>query len=214
MSPELKLLIASTNPGKILEIMPLLFHLSLRLVGLDELGSDPGFVEDGETFADNSASKALHYHLLHGLPTVADDSGLVVSALGGEPGVRSSRFLGEETSYPEKMARILEMLRKAEKAGGTRAARFTCALSLAVGGRVAATIEKHVFGNIAEQPRGDHGFGYDPIFYSPALGKTFGESVAAEKDRISHRAQALRSLAALLESHEKLRGELGISSCA
>ena len=211
MSPENKLLIATTNPGKIHEINPLLAHLPILLVGLDEIGVDPDFVERCETFFENSAAKALHYHRFHGLPTVADDSGLVVEALGGEPGVHSSRYLGENTKYSEKMASILERLKNAEKDDADRSARFTCALSLAVNDRVVATIEKHVLGSVADEPRGCRGFGYDPIFYSPALGKTFGEAAAAEKDRISHRAQTLRSLAILLESHKKLRDELGIS---
>jgi XTP/dITP diphosphohydrolase len=208
VNPEPKLLIASTNPGKVREIKPLLAHLPVQLVGLDELGADPKFSEPGDTFAENSIAKALYYHYLHGLPTVSDDSGLVIDALGGEPGVRSSRFLGEGTTYPEKMERVLARLQEVTTVGLGREARFTCALSLAVNGRVAVTIVKHVFGMITDKPRGHHGFGYDPIFFCPELGKTFGEATSAEKDKVSHRAQALRSLAALLETHSRLRREL------
>jgi XTP/dITP diphosphohydrolase len=205
-----RLLIATTNEGKIREIKPLLKHLPLQLVGLDELGVDQSFKEPGDTFAENSIAKALYYHYYHSLPTIADDSGLVIDALGGEPGVRSSRFLGEESSYAEKMERVLARLGENSTAGLGREARFTCALSLALNGRVAATIVKHLFGSIAEAPRGSNGFGYDPIFFSPELGKTFGEATDAEKERLSHRARALRSLVALLETHEPIRRELGI----
>ena len=208
-----KLLIATTNSGKVREIRPLLAHLSLQLVGLEELGIDAEFVEEGETFAENAAAKALHYHRLHGLPTIADDSGLVVDALDGEPGVHSSRYLGDDTPYPEKMASILERLRAVdnEESKG-RNARFTCALVLALGGRVMATIVKHVFGHIAEAPRGNGGFGYDPIFFCDELGKTFGEAAQGEKAGVSHRAQALQTLIHLLETHRRIRREMGLES--
>jgi XTP/dITP diphosphohydrolase len=211
VSAKPKLLIATTNEGKLREIRSLLEHLPLRLVGLDELGVDQSFKEPGDTFAENSIAKALYYHYYHSLPTIADDSGLVIDALGGEPGVRSSRFLGEESSYAEKMERVLARLREISAVGLSREARFTCALSLAVNGRVAATIVKHTFGTIADAPCGGNGFGYDPIFFSPELGKTFGEATDAEKEGLSHRAQALRSLVSLLETHKPLRSELKIA---
>jgi XTP/dITP diphosphohydrolase len=207
LSNAVRLLIATTNPGKIREIKPLLAHLPLRVASLEELGADPGFVEEGSSFAENAAAKALHYHRLHSLPAVADDSGLVIDALDGEPGVKSSRYLGD-APYASKMEAVLKRMRDLE--GRDRSARFTCALALAVDGRVVSTIVKHVFGVIADAPRGDGGFGYDPIFFCTKLGKTFGEAPQSEKDRVSHRAQALRTLAALLETHAGFRELLGL----
>jgi XTP/dITP diphosphohydrolase len=201
-----KLLIASGNTGKLREIRSILSGIPIELVGLDQLGHDPNFAEDCDTFEEVARSKALHYHRLHGLPAVADDSGLVVDALGGEPGVRSSRYLGMDTPFSEKMAHILGRLQglPAER----REARFTCALALAAGGRVPVTIVKHVFGWIAEEPRGSGGFGYDPIFFCPQVGATFSEVTEESKNLVSHRGRALRAFLYLLETHADVRRSL------
>ena len=208
-----RLLVASANSGKLREIRTLIGEVledPIELVGLDRLGVDPGFSEDGESFAANARAKALHYHLVHRQPAIADDSGLVVDALGGEPGVHSSRYLGEGTAYAAKMADIIRRLDEAGVPEDERGARFTCALAVAAAGRVIACIVKNVFGRIAHEPRGSGGFGYDPIFYCTDLGATFGEASQQEKDRVSHRAQALRALAVLLHNHAALRLELGL----
>jgi XTP/dITP diphosphohydrolase len=176
--PRARLLIASGNTGKLKEIRSILSGIPLELVGLDQLGNDKGFAEKGTSFEEVARSKAFHYHRLHGLPTVADDSGLVVEALGGEPGVRSSRYLGIDTPFPEKMADLLSRLQ--EKDAERREARFTCALALAVDGRVPVTIVKHVFGRIAD------------------------------KNLVSHRGQALRAFLYLLETHADIRSALGL----
>ena len=203
-----RLLIASSNPGKIREIKLLLTDVPVYPLGLEDLGSYPVFDEEGETFADVARAKAMLYHGYFGIPTIADDSGLVVDALDGEPGVRSSRYLGEDTPFAEKMSSILNRL--AGLPPDQRSARFTCALALAAEGRTIATIIKHVFGRIAEEPRGNGGFGYDPIFYCPELKSTFAEANEEEKNRLSHRGQALRSLASLLETHPRLRPVFGL----
>ena len=210
-----RLLVASANRGKRREIRALLDELledRIELVGLDSLGADPAFSEEGDSFAANAGAKALHYHKAHRLPALADDSGLVVDALDGEPGVRSSRYLGGETPHAAKMADIIRRLEEAGVPEAERGARFTCALAVAAAGRVVACIVKNVFGRIAPGPAGDGGFGYDPIFYCPELGATFGEASQREKDRVSHRAQALRILPILLRSHAALRRELGLGS--
>jgi len=204
-----RLLVATTNKGKLREIRGILSSMGVALVGLSETRLDQSFEESGGSFAENAAAKAMHFHSLSDLPTIADDSGLVVDALDGRPGILSSRYLGAGAPYSEKMAQILRELRG--KAGSEREANFTCALSLAIGGRLASSIIKKVYGSIAAEPRGDGGFGYDPIFYSPQLGQTFGQAGQRDKDRMSHRGQALRALRALLETHEGLRREIGLA---
>jgi len=210
-----RLLVASANLGKRREIHAILDEIleeRIELVGLDRLGADPAFSEEGDSFDANARAKALHYHKVHRLPAIADDSGLVVDALDGEPGVRSSRYLGEETAYAAKMADIVRRLEEAGVPEAERSARFTCALAVAAAGRVIACIVKNVFGRIAPEPRGSGGFGYDPIFYCTELSATFGEASQQEKDRVSHRAQALRALAVLLRNHAALRRELGFKA--
>ena len=203
-----RILIASTNAGKLREIRSLFSNIPVKLIGLDQLPPDSAFVEEGETFAEVAGAKALHYHLLHKLPAVADDSGLVVDALDGEPGVRSSRYLGEDTPFAEKMSSILARLEgiPPEK----RTARFTCAVAVAIHGRVVSTIVKHVFGRIIDELRGSGGFGYDPIFYCPKLKVTFAEAAAEDKNRVSHRGQAFRALSYLFETHDPIRTSLGL----
>ena len=203
-----RLLIATMNRGKLREIRALLAGVPIELVDLHDLGDDEEFAEVGQTFEMNAVAKAIHYHGRHGIPTIADDSGLSVDALEGEPGIHSRRFLGEDVPYARKMAEILRRLEG--KQGDARAARFTCAVCLAADDRIIATIVKHVFGVIADEPRGDGGFGYDPFFLSTELGQTFGEAPQEEKDRVSHRGQALRSLVNLIETHDPIRALLGV----
>lgn len=210
MTENPTLLVATRNSGKLKEIRSALSVLPVEIVDLNRVAPDEDFTETGSSFQENAKAKALHYHTLLGLPAIADDSGLVVDALDGEPGIRSSRYLGEDVPHSGKMAHILRRLEGLPEAD--RSAHFTCALALAVDGRVQACIVKRVFGRIAEAPVGDHGFGYDPIFYCPILSATFGQATASEKDPVSHRGQALRSLVFLLEFHEDLHGALGLSA--
>lgn len=186
----MKLLIATTNPGKIREIRGILKDVPVDIVTLDSL---PDLVEPeeiGRTFAENARLKALHYNRLSGLPSVADDSGLEIEALGGAPGVQSARWHG--TDYPEKFGRIYELLRKRGADGSS--ARFVCAVALAVQAQIEYEVEGTVEGAIAPEPRGSNGFGYDPIFLYPPLGRTLGEVTDEVKETLSHRGAAFRAL--------------------
>jgi XTP/dITP diphosphohydrolase len=154
--------------------------------------------ETGTTFAENARLKAQYYASATGLPTVAEDSGLEIEALGGRPGVESARFGGTAASYPEKFALIYQALAAAE--GTSRGARFVCALALA--NRHAVVFEAHgeVRGEVAAAPAGTGGFGYDPIFYYPPFGCTLAEA-GERKREVSHRAAAFAQLRAFLTDH-------------
>lgn len=208
MNGRPRILLATTNEGKIREIKPLFSRLGVNLIDLAASGFAAEFEETADTFEENSRSKALHYHELSKLPTIADDSGLVIDALDGEPGVHSSRYLGADVPHEAKMADVLKRL--SGKKGEDRSAHFACAVSLALDGMVYCTISKRIFGTIAQKPLGKGGFGYDPIFYSPELRCTFGEAEQKDKDRVSHRGRAVRTLTYLLETHQELRRLLGM----
>jgi XTP/dITP diphosphohydrolase len=197
-----KVFLASSNVGKLREYRVLaetagpaaLFELEL----LAKFGSLPVFEENAPTFAENAAGKALHYSQLQEGLVFADDSGLVVPALGGAPGVHSARYAGvgaENSKRIEKLLREMTNLKDKE-----RSAYFVCAIALARGGRALAIVTDCVDGGILEVPRGTGGFGYDPMFYFPALKKTFAELSADEKNQHSHRGKAFRKLLAVLPS--------------
>jgi XTP/dITP diphosphohydrolase len=199
----IRLLLATTNAGKLREIRGVLAGLDIEVGALEDF---PGIVEAeerGATFAENARAKALHYAAATGRLTVAEDSGLEIDALGGAPGVQSARFAAERApTYPEKFALIYRLLR--ERAGETASpARFVCALALAHEGRVIFEAEGRVEGRVVEPPRGAGGFGYDPIFYYPPFGVTFGEMDETRKASVSHRGQAFGRLRAFLRSHLK-----------
>jgi XTP/dITP diphosphohydrolase len=186
----MKLLVATGNHGKLREILALLSGAPVELVTLESFPSieEPG--ETGRTFAENARLKALYYNRATGLPTVADDSGLEIAALDGVPGVQSARWCG--ANYETKFNRIYQLL---EERGTRRsAARFVCALAMAVDGRIDYEVEGTVEGEIAPEPRGSNGFGYDPIFLYPPLGRTFGEVTDEVKATLSHRGAAFRAL--------------------
>ncbi len=172
------------------------------LPGLESL---PEFEENAPTFAENAAGKALHYSRFWEGLVFADDSGLVVPSLGGAPGVLSARYAGPGASSAERNQKLLHELRG--KSGGERAAYFVCAIGLAERGRAKAIVTARVDGEILQAPRGDRGFGYDPVFYVPALGKGFAEISAEEKNEYSHRGRAFRKLLAFL-SCDTLTGQL------
>ena len=163
---------------------------------LPGLASFPSFEEDAPTFAENAAGKALHYSRLCDGLVLADDSGLVVPTLGGAPGVLSARYAGVGASSAERNAKLLREL--SGKRGKERAAYFVCALALAKAGRAKAIVTGRADGEILEAARGTQGFGYDPLFYVAALGKSFAEIPADEKNALSHRGQAFRKLLAFL----------------
>ncbi len=203
MRAPAKLYLASSNPGKLGEFRALAgadavpgAQVALEL--LPAFDSLPVFDESAPTFAENAAGKALHYsRLLDGL-VLADDSGLVVPALGGAPGVHSARYAGPAATSADRIAKLLAELRG--KNGPERAAHFVCVLALAERGRAIAIVSGRVDGEILEAPRGSGGFGYDPVFYFPRLGKTFSELSAEEKNQHSHRGKAFRKLLGILEN--------------
>jgi non-canonical purine NTP pyrophosphatase (RdgB/HAM1 family) len=190
--------VASSNPGKVAEFRELAGRCAhpLRIDPLPDFDRLPTFEESAETFAENAAGKALHYSRGVSEYVLADDSGLVVPALGGEPGVRSSRYAGPECDAGRNIVKLLAALEG--KTGAEREARFVCVLALARGGRALAVVSASVDGTTLEAPRGSGGFGYDPVFYYQAAGKTFAELPAGEKNRVSHRGRAFEKLAAFL----------------
>lgn len=198
-----RLLVATTNPDKLREIRPLLAHLPVELLTLQNVARVPEPEEAGKTFAENARAKARYYdQLLNGLAggrpyTVAEDSGLVVDALNGEPGVHSARFLGPDASYPERFAEIDRRLTSASTS--PRRARFVCAVAVVHSGEVVFETSGTVEGEVADRPRGEGGFGYDPIFYYPPYGRTLGEVTDDEKRLVAHRGEAFRRLALWLE---------------
>jgi len=198
-----KLYFASSNPGKLGEFRvlaenaatsPPRFELELP-PRFDEL---PSFDENAPTFAENAAGKALHYSRLQKGMVFADDSGLVVPALGGAPGVHSARYVGPGATNAQRIEKLLCEMRG--KTGNERDAYFVCAIALAQKGRAIAVVTDRVDGEILESPRGAGGFGYDPIFHFRALKKTFAELSAEEKNQHSHRGKAFRKLLTALSS--------------
>lgn len=189
----MKLLLATTNPGKLLEIRGLLAGLPIGLATLADQAPVPAPEETGATFAENARLKAQYYASQTGWIVVAEDSGLEIDALGGAPGVHSARFGGEASTYPEKFRLIYEALATVPEA--PRSARFVCALVVASPDRLLFETNGTVEGEIAAAPRGDGGFGYDPIFYYPPFGCTLAEA-GSRKSTVSHRGQAFGRLKA------------------
>lgn len=186
------IVLATRNKGKVEELREMLKGYPVDLKSLNDFGPIPEAVEDGATFDDNAYKKALFTARVLGLPAMADDSGLVVAALNGAPGVYSARYAGEKASDADNIRKLL-----AELAGQSdRRAAFECVISLAVPSGPALTYEGRCEGEILAAPRGEGGFGYDPVFYSPELGKTFAEAGMEEKNRISHRGRAMAQVAA------------------
>ena len=197
------LLFATSNPHKIEEVAAILAPLGMEVMGLEALDRvPPEPVEDGATFADNARLKAVHYARAASRLCLADDSGLEVDALGGAPGVLSARYAGIGASRAEQTAannaRLLREMKDVPP--GKRAARFVCAMCLAdEHGRIRAESRGTFDGFIAIQPRGTSGFGYDPLLYLPDLGRTVAELSAEEKNARSHRGEAARQMADLID---------------
>lgn len=192
--PSGPLLLATTNPGKVREIRRLLAELPVRLTALDEWDALPEPIEDGATFADNARIKARYYARATGQTAVGEDSGLLIDALGGRPGVQSARYPGP--TYPDKFVNLYQELSPHPRPW---TGRFVCSVALATPeGDVLYTCEGSVEGEIASAPRGSHGFGYDPIFFYRPYGRTFGETSDEEKLAVAHRGAAFRALAGWL----------------
>ena len=191
MAKPVVFVLATRNSGKTEEIRALLKGFPVELKNLDDFGPIPEVVEDGETFDDNAYKKASFTARVLGLPAIADDSGLVVEALNGEPGVYSARYAGEDADDAANNAKLLDQMAGVED----RRAAFQCVISIAVPTGAALTYEGRCDGVIAQAPSGKGGFGYDPLFYCPDKEKTFAELNLEEKGEISHRGRALKEVA-------------------
>ena len=190
----MKLLVATSNRGKLREIADILRGAPVELVTLADFPEIPEPDETGATFSENARLKALHYAAATALPSVADDSGLEIDALENQPGVHSARWHG--TDYAMKFKKVYELL--AARGLNTSDARFVCHVALAEPGRVVYEAEGVIAGRIAPEPAGQNGFGYDPIFYYPPIGCTLAELDLRRKSTVSHRGQAFRALRAHL----------------
>ena len=188
-----ELVVASGNKGKIVEITAALAALPVKVLSLADVGTPAEAEENGQTFEANAVLKATHYSLLTGKSCLADDSGLEVDALHGEPGVYSARYAGEDADDAANNRKLLAEL--ADVSPERRSARFRCVLAYVTPQGVLLTAEGSCEGQILCESRGEGGFGYDPLFYVPSLGKTLAEMSLAEKNAVSHRGQALRNMA-------------------
>lgn len=198
-----KIVFATTNEGKVKEIKEILAGFPIEVVSMKEMNITADIEENGATFEENSLIKAREVSKLTGLPAMADDSGLEVDYLNGEPGIYSARYLGRGTDYNYKNNYIIEKLKNAKDE--ERSARFVCVISLVLpDGR--EFIKKGVMeGRIAYEIKGENGFGYDPVFYLPEYGMTSAELSGEEKNKISHRGKALRAMKELISGLEEFR---------
>jgi XTP/dITP diphosphohydrolase len=198
-----KIVVATTNPGKVSELRACL-GTEIQWLNLSDFDNIAEVEEDGRTFAENARKKATGYAKATGLWTIADDSGLMVDALDGAPGVKSARFSGEKLKEPDRtlidhrnIAKVLELLKGVPEK--LRTARFACCLCLASPDKVLIETEGTLEGLIADREIGENGFGYDPVFFVPHLNKTVAQLTAEEKNSISHRGNAIRKLKPQLE---------------
>jgi XTP/dITP diphosphohydrolase len=202
MTKEFKLILATSNKDKAREIAEILSDTPFVVTTMKEEGYDPDIVEDGKTFEENALIKARTVHALaEGAYVMADDSGLCIDALDGAPGIYSARFCGENSTYPEKFAKIFEMLKDVPEE--KRTAKFVCSIAVVRPDGSEFTVRGEVCGVLHEKPMGDGGFGYDPIFYVPEFGMTTAQMTKEQKNSISHRGKASRAMA------EKLKADLG-----
>jgi XTP/dITP diphosphohydrolase len=199
-SKPIHLCVASSNEGKLREYRALapFAGASVDLASLPNFAALPKFEEAANTFGENAMGKALHYsHFAEGL-VIADDSGLVVPALGGAPGVHSARYAGPDASDADRICKLLDAMRG--KKGADRHARFVCVVALAERGEARGVFSASAEGELLDAPRGEGGFGYDPIFFFPDLGKTYAEITREEKNRHSHRGKTFRKALEFLVS--------------
>ena len=190
MNDFISIVIATRNKGKTAEIWEMLKDFPVIIKNLDDFGPIPEIEEDGETFDENAYIKASVTARILGLPALADDSGLMVEALDGAPGVHSARYAGENATDKQRCEKLLEEM----KGKTNRKAAFECVISIAVPTGPALTYEAHCEGLITEKPAGKNGFGYDPVFFFPPLKKTLAELTRREKSRVSHRGKAFEEL--------------------
>lgn len=186
----MKLLVATNNQGKLKEFNKILGELGIECVSLRDMGITADVEETGSTFLENALLKAKEIYKIAKIPTISDDSGLMVDALGGEPGVYSARYAGEPSDDQKNMDKLLAKL----KDEPTRTARFKSVIAAVFSEDDILVSEGECEGVIIDEKRGDNGFGYDPIFYVESMGKTFSEMTDAEKNSLSHRGNAIRNL--------------------
>jgi XTP/dITP diphosphohydrolase len=192
--------VATSNAGKLREYHRLAPNSPVVLELMAEFAAAPKFDEAAPTFAENAAGKAMHYSRFTDGVVLAEDSGLVVPALDGRPGVRSARYAGDNATDEERNAKLIGEMRNLSVK--QRVARFVCVSALAERGKVLAVVSDFVEGVIALKPQGSGGFGYDPIFYVPELALTFGEASPEAKDQLGHRGKAFRKMLAAIEEHD------------
>lgn len=197
------MLLASSNPGKLCEYNELVENSRVELSLLPRFTELEPFEESAPTFAENAAGKAIHYSKFTEQMVLADDSGLVVPALGGEPGVRSARYAGPNATDSDRIQKLLRAMEN--KDGADRRARFVCVIAIAQRGCVLAVVSDFAEGVISREPRGTNGFGYDPIFFFPVLGRTYAEISPEDKNRLSHRGKAFREVLALFAGNDSTR---------
>ena len=198
MTSPTRLLIATRNHGKLRELSDLLGDVPFELVSLSDVGVDVDVEETGHTFEDNAVLKAETYRDLSGMLTLADDSGLEVDALGGEPGVRSARYAGPDATDADRIQLLLKNLESIPQASWT--AQFTCVIVIASPEHETRLFSGSCRGMIVQEPRGENGFGYDPVFHFPDLGLTMAELTPEQKNAVSHRALAVSKAANALAS--------------
>lgn len=191
-------IIATHNPGKVKEFKEILEPKGYDVKSLADIGYTEEIEETGHTFEENAVLKAEAVAKAVNKMVIADDSGLSIDNLGGSPGVYSARYAGEQKDDQANIVKVLGELKGIEKE--QRTARFRCALAVSIPGEETKTVEGHVEGYIAEEPRGEYGFGYDPIFIVKDKDQTMAELTSDEKNKISHRADALKKLSKLLEA--------------
>ena len=199
---ERQLLVATTNPGKAKEIKKLLAGLNIRIESLSDYPDLGQFEEKGSTFEENSRGKAMFYSQKYPGLVLAEDSGLEVEALQGKPGVFSARFSGPRATNEKNIKKLLKLMKNIPDR--ERKARFMCVVSLARQGKILKVYRGELKGRILPEPRGQNGFGYDPVFFYPPFRKTLAELTTEEKNKISHRGRALKKMRAYLE---KLRAK-------
>lgn len=192
-----EIVVATRNGGKVKELEPLFKQKGIAVKSLLDYTDIPEIIEDGDTFAANAFIKARAVALQLGVPAIADDSGLCVDRLNGDPGVYSARYAGEPSNDEANNRKLLEELSKlpAHQSETLSTARFVSAICLVdKDGQIVSAVEGYCEGEILAAPRGDHGFGYDPLFYIPAMGKTMAELSVEQKNAISHRGKAIQAL--------------------
>ncbi|MGA8224217.1 MAG: RdgB/HAM1 family non-canonical purine NTP pyrophosphatase [Candidatus Acidiferrales bacterium] len=191
-----RVLLATSNPGKLREYAELVGDSPIVLAPFPNFSEIAAFEESAPTFAENAAGKALHYSRHTCEIVLADDSGIVVPALGGAPGVHSARYAGPHATDADRVQKLLRAME--DKEGPERSARFVCVTAIARQGRVLAVVSDCAEGMLTKEPRGTNGFGYDPIFFFGQLGRTYAETTPDEKNRYSHRGKAFRKALAVL----------------